>query len=89
MDYYTVSLRLPFGSLLDTSTIPQMVHALHLLIKGGFLCRRLRRFLNAPFFFLFQLLGLRTEIHNDLIDRVKAYVTPKGRLALLALSSRW
>jgi len=31
----------------------------------------------------------RTEIHNDLVDRVKAYVTPKGRLALLALSSRW
>jgi hypothetical protein len=31
----------------------------------------------------------RTEIHNDLIDRVKTYVTPKGRLALLALSSRW
>ncbi|HXV81774.1 MAG TPA: hypothetical protein VEG60_17975 [Candidatus Binatia bacterium] len=33
--------------------------------------------------------SVRTEIHYDLIDRVRAYVTPKGRLALLALSSRW
>jgi len=31
----------------------------------------------------------RTEIQNELIHHVQAYVTPKGRLALLALSSRW
>ena len=33
--------------------------------------------------------SVRTEIHYDLIHRIRAYVTPKGRLALLALLSRW
>ena len=33
--------------------------------------------------------SVRTEIHYDLVDRVRAYVTPKGRLVLLALVSRW
>lgn len=33
--------------------------------------------------------SVRSEIHYDLVARVKAYVTPKGRMALLALLSRW
>jgi len=33
--------------------------------------------------------SIRSEIHYDLIDCVKAYVTPKGQIALLALLSRW
>jgi hypothetical protein len=33
--------------------------------------------------------SVRSEIHYDLIARVKGYVTPRGRMALLALLSRW
>jgi hypothetical protein len=33
--------------------------------------------------------SVRSEIHFDLVHCVKAHVTPKGRIALLALLSRW
>ena len=33
--------------------------------------------------------SVRSDIHNQLTDDIKMYVTPKGRLPILALLCRW